>query len=86
MPIYFIDLFIVVLAVFLASRERSVVASRIYLAIALASMVLVAGLRDQYVGTDTGYYILDFSLVRTFNDAINGGSEDREFSLFILVG
>jgi len=84
MPIYLINLFIVVLAVFLASRERSVVASRIYLAIALASMVLVAGLRDQYVGTDTGYYILDFSLVRTFNDAINRGSEDREFGLFIL--
>jgi hypothetical protein len=67
--------------------------------IAFTAMVLFAGARSRFVGTDAGYYVNMFNRTYSFNDVINGGLEpgyfllcwlahifsDNYFSIFTLV-
>jgi len=84
MLIYIINLFVVVLAAFLAKKSKSIFVSRLLLGIAFASMILVAGLRNRIVGTDTGYYVRDFNGIRTFADAFDSGNNGGEYGFWIL--
>ncbi len=85
MLIYLIVLVIVVSAVYAARRSKSAVISWFLIGIALATMVLTGGLRDRTVGTDTGYYVMDFDHVRTFASVIANGREKGEYGFWILV-
>jgi EpsG family len=84
MLIYLITFFIVVLTAYIARRSRSPLISRFFLGIALATMVLTAGLRDRTVGTDTGYYVRDFGNVRTFTDVMVAGADKAEYGFWAI--
>jgi len=85
MLVYFTVLTIVVLAAYLARKSESKIVSRLMLGIAFLSMVLVAGLRNQYVGTDSMAYIYFFNRTRTFIDAIILGEDMQEHGFWILT-
>jgi len=68
MLVYSINLFIVILAAHLAYKARSAALSRLFIGIAFMSMIMVAGLRDKAVGTDTGGYVGYFNSLLTFDD------------------
>jgi hypothetical protein len=85
MPVYFTLLIVVVLAAFLARRSESKIVSRSLLGVAFVSMVLVAGLRNQYVGTDSMAYVWFFNKTRTFMDAIILGEDMQEHGYWILT-
>jgi hypothetical protein len=85
MIIYFILLFTVVLAANLARKSKSFVESRFFLCVVFASMVLVAGLRDRTVGTDTGSYVKYFDDIKTFSDVIKvSGQSGGEYGFWLL--
>ena len=86
MLIYLIVLVIVVSAVYAARRSKSAVITWLFIGIALATMVLTGGLRDRTVGTDTGYYVMDFDHVRTFASVIASGREKGEYGFWIRYG
>ncbi|MBI5074996.1 MAG: EpsG family protein [Nitrospirae bacterium] len=69
MIIYFVLLLIVITSIYFAHR---LTAARLPLSIlyfiALAAMVIVAGLRSSYVGTDSGNYVRWFEHLREFSD------------------
>jgi hypothetical protein len=82
MLIYYFSLIVVVLAAFLARRSRSPAISRAFLGIAFASMVLVAGMRDQNIGSDTGNYVRASNQIQTFADAMKIG---EDYGFWILT-
>jgi hypothetical protein len=84
MLIYLINLFIVAIAAILAMKSKSKTASRFYLSIIFVSMVLVAGLRDSRIGTDTGSYVGMFNAIWSFLDSIALGSSTWEYGFWIL--
>ncbi len=85
MLVYFINLFIVVLAAFLARKSKSVILSRLLLGVAFTSMVLVAGLRDRSVGTDTGDYVSYFNKVKTLEDVDTVGKKMGEYGFWVMI-
>jgi hypothetical protein len=84
MLVYFTNLIIVVLAAFLARKSKSKTLSRCLLGIAFVSMVLVAGMRSRFVGTDTMAYIWYFNNIKTFSDVIFFGSDMMEYGFWTL--
>ncbi len=85
MAIYSINLIFVVAAVSISRRIQSVGMSRICLGIAFASMVLVAGLRDRLVGTDTPAYVTYYSQIRAVADVSKIGSQVGEYGFWMLT-
>jgi len=85
MIIYFINLFVVVVAAHLAYKSRSVALARFFLAVAFISMVLVAGLRDKVVGTDTGGYVRYFNRLQSFDDVLEIGSRMGEYGFWTMT-
>jgi hypothetical protein len=85
MLIYFITLFIVILAVHMAGKTKSQIRiSRLFLFSGFAAMVLIAGLRNRSVGTDTGNYVRSFSSIWTFDDALAYGNKYGEYGFWLL--
>jgi hypothetical protein len=84
MLVYFTNLIVVVLAAFLARKSKSKILSRFLLGIAFASMVLVAGMRNKSVGTDTSNYVRFFNNIQTFSDAMAFGDQMQEYGFWIL--
>jgi hypothetical protein len=85
MLIYLINLSVVVLAAYLARKSKYALFSKFLLGIAFVSMVLVAGLRNRTVGSDTGDYIRDFNNIRTLADVAAYGSTMGEYGFWILI-
>lgn len=84
MLIYFVNLIIVVFATYNACKVKSTTLSRCLYGIAFASMVLVAGLRDSRIGTDTGNYVGIFNTTKTFADAIKLALGSNEYAYSFL--
>lgn len=85
MEIYFLVLIVVVLFAFLSRKSKSKFLSVLLLGIAFVVMVLVAGLRDHHVGTDSMAYTYFFSRIRTFSIAMSYGYELEEYGFWILM-
>jgi hypothetical protein len=86
MLFYFIMLFVVVLSTQMANRIKSPsTESRFFLLIAFSSMVLVAGMRDRTVGTDTGSYVRYFNDMRTFADVVVTSGKMWEYGFWLLT-
>lgn len=85
MIIYFILLFVVVLAAHLAEKYKTLVESRLFIFVVFTSMVLVAGLRDRTVGTDSGSYVKCFKEMLLFSDVKRLGEETREYGFWIFT-
>jgi len=85
MLIYLSNLAVVVLAAYLARQSKSAIISKGLLALAFVSMVLVAGLRDRTVGTDTPAYVMHLNQIRSFVDVVQVGSEMGEYGFWILT-
>jgi hypothetical protein len=82
---YLANLVIVVLAVWLARRSRNSFQQWMCFGIAFLSMVLLAGLRDRRIGTDTGGYVWYFSEMRTFSDLIHVTSNMGEYGFWFVT-
>jgi hypothetical protein len=83
---YFLMLGVVVLCIQMANRTKSFAdESKLFLFIAFAIMVLIAGLRDRTVGTDTGSYVKYFGDIRTFADVVVTGGRMGEYAFWLLT-
>ena len=70
MLVFLINLSIVILAAYLARETESKTLSRCLLGIAFISMVFVATVRSQRVGTDTSGYVGYFNEIKSFEDVV----------------
>jgi len=64
MEIYFVLVFFVMSLIFIANRNKNNVVFKITVSLAFLLMVMVAGLRSSFVGTDTNQYVGNFSSER----------------------
>jgi EpsG family len=84
MLVFLTTLFVVVFAAFLARKSESKILSRCLLGIAFITMVLVATVRSQHVGTDTGGYVAYFNGMKSFADVVVVGKQMGEYGFWIL--
>ena len=84
MIVYFILLLIVVLAAFQAGKVKYSTETRLFLVLMYVAMVLVAGLRDRTVGTDTGSYVNAFMSTNNFSDIYKVTAHGEELGLAVL--
>lgn len=85
MLIYFLVLFVVTLTTYVANKPHSSVAtSRLFLFFSFISMVLVAGLRDKSVGTDSWSYVRYFDWIQTLQDVAKYGGDTGEYGYWYL--
>lgn len=84
MRVYVLTLLFVVASVYLSGKSKVPVISRLLLLVAFLTMVLVAGLRDWRVGTDTGDYVRYFLRGDSFADALSVGFRTGEYAYQIF--
>jgi hypothetical protein len=86
MLVYLSTLIIVVVFFHMAGKvQRNSVEWWIFLIIPFISLVLVGGLRDQSVGTDTSNYVGLFNRIKTINDVVYIGSQMGEYGFWMLM-
>jgi len=76
---------VVVIVSTIASITRSSFIRHVMLGIAFLAMVLVPGLRDASVGTDTSNYVGYFERIRTFADVARLGVETQEYGFWVIT-
>ena len=84
MLIYIAIFVFTVCAVCLASIARDKLISVLCVACVFISMVLLAGLRDYSVGTDSVNYVRSFERVAFFSEGINEASQTGEFGYWAI--
>jgi hypothetical protein len=82
--IYFLTLVVVVVAVAISERLKEPVPARVFMVAAIAWLIVVAGIRERTVGTDTAQYIKVFESGETLYDAIIVRGERFELGYLIL--
>jgi len=82
---YLVVMVVVVIVSSIASITRSSFIRYVMLSIAFLAMVLVPGLRDASVGTDTSNYVGYFERIRTFSDVARLGVETQEYGFWVLT-
>ncbi len=84
MPVYYLNLFVVVLAAIVSKKSDSKSVERWSLVVIFISLVLVAGLRDQSVGTDSGAYASAFAKMKSLSLVGAIGSQFGEWGFWVL--